>query len=182
MATQLRGIPIADDVSGKERFQVLADNLVTAAAQRDAGLCLRVISSFLYWVPDCTLPMLDSYCQQYNIPVILVANTTKKWDTKYARCVDPRDCFQSCPYVLDVVCAPRVHQSRILSQVAMDADRPEWVHTAEVNQAYLPKCGIIVHGSNATAPNAARHADPVMQGAVKLTRVPIATARPSRLS
>mgnify|MGYP000268032759 CR=1 FL=1 len=167
---KLRGKSIAASTSVADRCQLLANNLVLAAGARDRQLCLRTISSILYWAPQCTLQTLDEYCEHHRIPIVLMANLNKEWDQVTVVSVNPADCMQRVPYVLDVVCIPRTHRVQLFQRTAMDQKRPRWARTVETNYSYLPKCGILIPQKMARHANQARAHDPVLAGTIQLVR------------
>ena len=166
--TSLQGRAISKEVSQQERWQILANNLVLASSQNQRALCLRILSSILYWVPNATLSQLDDFCEEHQIPIILVANITGTWDQTKQLCVDPSDCFGDRPYILNVICAPRNRCIELLQRIPMDPTRPQWIRTPEENATYLAKSGILISWDLVRGLNYARKKDPVLAGNVEL--------------
>lgn len=164
--------PIPNHVSLTDRNQVLIDNLVVAANACNSDLCLRAISAILFWNPGTTLQMVDEYCTKHNVPLVLIADTTAKWDAKTCVCVALQDCFTPCPYQVRAICASRQRQKNILTLFVMDPTRPKWMRDNATNLSYLLKCGMLIRPQHATFAHQIRETDTVMAGTVKLEASP----------
>lgn len=169
----LQGSPIAPDISLEDRFQILANNLVLASAQKDITLCLRVIGSIMFWLPECTLDQIDQYCEKHQIPLVLIAHTVQTWNPDEVSCVSLENCFDPCPYVVYAAFIPRARKLAYYARMPMDMERPATTErTPEINDLYLQKCGVLLPHTHTQFPNQARQTDPVIAGTVRLSRAP----------
>ena len=145
MSASLQCKSIPDSTNVKDRMQILLNNFVLAATiAKNPYLCLRVLSSFFYWQPTLTLGGVEEYLEQYNIPILLIADTTQKWDSTCVACVSMTDCCTPFPYVIKLVIAPRHRKHHLYKSTPLDLARPHWIRTEELNRLYLEKSGILI--------------------------------------
>lgn len=130
--------------SATQFSQRLHHNLHVACQARNTDLCLQAIAALVYWIPSYTPASVEAYCHHRSLPVLLVAGTLVPIDESKHTCLCLDDLTSTCPYVLQVHFAPRIHAPRILAAIPFDRRRPAWVRTLDENQSYLDKCGLLV--------------------------------------
>jgi hypothetical protein len=165
MSVHLHAGPIPPTTPTSHLFQVLHQNLQVACQAKDAALCLRVIFSLLRKFPQCSLALIDQFCEQRQLPLLIVANTVDKWNPQEHICIDMQDSVHECPYFVQVYIVPRNRISATLARFLLDKTRPQWTRTVGLNQLYLDKCGLLVSRSQLND----MHRDQVMMGQVQLS-------------
>lgn len=136
--------PVPHVRSATQFSQLLHHNLHVACHARNTDLCLQAITALVHWIPAYTPASIEAYCHRQNLPVLLVAGTSVPIDTSKHLCLNLEDLTTTCPYVLQVHFAPRLHAPRILAAIPFDRRRPTWVRTFDDNLSYLDKCGLLV--------------------------------------
>lgn len=145
----------------------LHQNLRVACHAQDATLCLRVIVSLLSQIPGCSLALVDQFCDQHRLPLLLVANTSDKWNARDHMCVCMQDGTSECPYFVQLYLVPHNMIPSTLARFPFDPTRPHWVRTMAENRLYLDKCGLLLPKDQVCD----MRRDLVMMGRVKLSIV-----------